>query len=134
MASALGRGCSTPGQARTANSGSKLPHSTWQRGDRRYRSTAKVYSVATESTLSNQRLQDLCEGVADFLDVRDDRDVVIFEPGDIAFAVDDSDGASGDALIGKIDAKLVGYGAARLEVREQRIADAHFFGEGFVGP
>jgi hypothetical protein len=114
---------STSGQARTANSGSKLPHSTWQRLVSRPVSvpgtacrapgTAEACSAAKEPTpLSNQRLLDLCQGVADFLDVRDHRDVIIFEPGDIALAVDDSDGATGDALIGKIDAKLVGYRAA----------------------
>jgi hypothetical protein len=29
----VARGCSTPGQARAADGGSKLPHSTWRRGE-----------------------------------------------------------------------------------------------------
>src|ERR1700735_1211206 len=80
------------------------------------------------------RLLELFEGLRDFRDVWHGRNIVIFEPGDFAIAVDDGDGAPGDPFVGEVDAELIGDRAARLEIGEQRIIDAELFGECLVRP
>src|ERR1700683_5682591 len=61
------------------------------------------------------------QGLGDFLYIRDDWDVVVFVPGQVAVAVDDGDGASGDAFVFEIDAVLGCDCAAGLEIGQQRV-------------
>src|ERR1700693_1321853 len=74
------------------------------------------------------------KGLGNFLDVWQSWDIVIFEPGDFSGAVNDSDRAAGDAFVGQKDAVFFTNRATRLKIREQRILDAHLFGERFMRP
>ncbi len=48
---------------------------------------------------SRAGLLHLGKGLFDFLEVRDNRDVVLLEPGELALFIDDGDRAPGDAFI-----------------------------------
>ena len=59
------------------------------------------------------------ECLRNFLNIGHDRDVVVLVPGEFAVAIDDGDGAAGDAFVFEVDAVLSGDGAARMEIGEQ---------------
>src|SRR5579864_7587708 len=74
-------------------------------------------------------LLDRSQCLRDFLHVRHDRDIVIFEPGDFSTLVDDGDGPAGDPFFREVDSEFIGYGAPRMKIGEERIGDPHFFGK-----
>src|ERR1700740_1424591 len=63
-----------------------------------------------------RRSLDLRQRRSDFLQVRHDGNVVIFEPSHFARFIDDGDGSAGNSLIGQVDAIFFANGAARMKV------------------
>src|SRR5215831_12678326 len=69
-----------------------------------------------------------------FLDVRHDRNVVVFGPRYFSLLINDENGASRDAPVGHIHPVLLAHRTAWMKIREQGILDPHLLRIRFVRP
>src|SRR5215472_962320 len=69
-----------------------------------------------------------------FLDVRHDRNVVVFGPRYFSLLIDDENGASRDAPVGHIHPVLLAHRTSWMKIREQGILDPHLLRIRFVRP
>src|ERR1700726_1181284 len=61
----------------------------------------------------------LAESGSDLLQVRNHRDVVVFEPSHFALLIHDSDGAAGNSFVREVHAVFLAHRALRMKIGQQ---------------